>query len=67
MPTVIPIDFFEMNPARDGFRISKTYALPERLSPEAVLRVVVDRIIWKDSDGALLSPPVFAADPLFTE
>jgi hypothetical protein len=56
-----------MNPARDGFRISKTYALPERLSPEAVLRVVVDRIIWKDSDGALLSPPVFAADPLFAE
>jgi hypothetical protein len=67
VPTVIPIDFFEMNPARDGFRISKTYALPEGLSAEAVLRVVVDRIIWKDSDGALLSSPVFSAEPLPVE
>jgi hypothetical protein len=64
LPTVVPIAFFEMNPANDGFRISKQYAIPEGISDDAVLRVVVDSIVWKDADRALLSSPEFSSEPL---
>lgn len=64
LPHVEPLDWFEMNPANDGIRITRKYTLPDALTEAAVLRVVVDRITWRDADWAQVSQPEFSPEPL---
>lgn len=64
LPNVVPMDYFEMNPAFDGTRIRRTYAIPPGLSETAQLRVVVDRITRRDSDWALLGRPEFSTESI---
>ena len=58
-PRVDPLGYVIVSPPRDPLVQSVTYEIPSGLSRTAELRIVLDRVIWKDQDRAKLKFPEF--------
>ncbi len=61
-PRVFPLGYEEIYPPGDALKRTVHYDIPSDLSDRAILRVTLDRVVWRDQDWTMVKLPEFQFD-----